>query len=63
MISRMTSLSRAERNTTRRNSEQNKKFHAMCRDIANQCTCALMREQIKREREIKSELLEACRAW
>jgi hypothetical protein len=40
MISRMTSLSRAERNTFGRNHEQNAKFHAMCRDIANQCTWA-----------------------
>jgi hypothetical protein len=40
MISKTTSPSRAERNTHARNNEQNKKFHAMCRDIANQCAWA-----------------------
>ena len=36
----MTSPSRAERNTLPRNHDQNAKFHAMCRDIAHQCTWA-----------------------
>lgn len=40
MTSPTTSLSRAERNTRHRNHEQNAKFHAMCRDIANQCRWA-----------------------